>query len=198
MITRAQFEAITQQAAPSDTGWNYSDLSDLLLSDNLREAAVLIGLIARESGWHVLLTKRTEQLNSHAGQIAFPGGRRDAHDHSAIATALREAEEEVGIPSSQIEVIGYLERFATISNFIVTPVLAILSANIQPQAQESEVAEIFEVPLAHFLDPQNVQHESREYQGRVRTTIVYYAAGHRIWGATASMLWRFAQGLVAK
>jgi 8-oxo-dGTP pyrophosphatase MutT (NUDIX family) len=117
LLKRLTLEAVAKAEPPTGPGWNYPELADLIRVEALREAAVLVGLVLREDDWYVLLTKRTEQLQSHAGQIAFPGGRRDAHDASAIDTALREAEEEVNIPASQIEVLGYLECFATISNY---------------------------------------------------------------------------------
>ena len=184
-------------APPSGFGWNFADWSDVLEASNLREAAVLIGLIPRESGWQVLLTRRTEHMASHAGQVAFPGGRVDQSDHGAIATALRETAEEVGIESSQIRPIGFLERFATISNFIVTPVVAILSSDINPTPQQSEVAAIFEAPLTLFLDPLQRRTESREYLGRLRSTSVFQFGEHRIWGATASMMVNFVERLRA-
>ena len=182
---------------PSGMGWNFNDWNDVLEADKLREAAVLIGLIPRESGWQVLLTRRTEHMSSHAGQVAFPGGRVDQNDQGHIAAALRETAEEVGIASSQIRPIGFLERFATISNFIVTPVVAILSVDISPTPQQSEVAAIFEAPLDLFLDPLQRRTESREYLGRVRSTTVFQFGEHRIWGATASMMVNFVQRLRA-
>ncbi len=182
---------------PSGMGWNFNDWNDVLEADKLREAAVLIGLIPRESGWQVLLTRRTEHMSSHAGQVAFPGGRVDQNDQGHIAAALRETAEEVGIASSQIRPIGFLERFATISNFIVTPVVAILSIDISPTPQQSEVAAIFEAPLDLFLDPLQRRTESREYLGRVRSTTVFQFGEHRIWGATASMMVNFVERLRA-
>jgi 8-oxo-dGTP pyrophosphatase MutT (NUDIX family) len=176
---------------PTGQGWNFAELADLLDAANLREAAVLIGLIKRAGAWQVLLTRRTEQMSSHAGQVAFPGGRVDAGDTSAIATAIRETWEEVGVAAEHIRPIGFLERFATISNYIVTPVVAILSADIAPKPQQSEVAAIFEAPLDLFLDPNARRLETREFRGRVRSTHVFQFGEHRIWGATASMLLNF-------
>jgi 8-oxo-dGTP pyrophosphatase MutT (NUDIX family) len=192
-------------SAPQGVGWNFDELADLLDANNLRQAAVLIGLIARESGWHVLLTKRTDTLSAHAGQVAFPGGRVDANDADSRATALRETWEEVGIPAHKIHAIGYLERFATISNFSITPVVAILDNDIAPTPQQSEVAAIFEVPLSVFQDSARRHVESRVYRGKVRsaTYFVHEArtdAGvvelHRIWGATAAMLVNFVDRLI--
>jgi 8-oxo-dGTP pyrophosphatase MutT (NUDIX family) len=176
---------------PTGQGWNFAELADLLEGQHLREAAVLIGLINRAGVWQVLLTKRTDQMSSHAGQVAFPGGRVDADDGSAIAAAIRETWEEVGVAVEHIRPIGYLERFATISNYIVTPVVAILSTDIAPKPQQSEVAAIFEAPLSLFLDPNARRLESREFRGRIRSTHVFQFGEHRIWGATASMLVNF-------
>lgn len=196
-FSEAVLTAALLSEPPSGLGWNFNDLSDVLDADKLREAAVLVGLVPRETGWHVLLTRRTEHMTSHAGQVAFPGGRVDANDQGHIAAALRETAEEVGISSSQIRPIGFLERFATISNFIVTPVVAILSVDIRPKPQQSEVATIFEAPFELFLDPLQRRTESREYLGRVRSTTVFQFGEHRIWGATASMMVNFVERLRA-
>lgn len=194
-LSEAALTAALLAEPPRGTGWNFNDWSDVLEPDKLREAAVLIGLIPRETGWQVLLTRRTEHMTSHAGQVAFPGGRVDQSDDGHVAAALRETAEEVGIASSQIRPIGFLERFATISNFIVTPVVAILSVDISPKPQQSEVAAIFEAPLALFLDPLQRRSESREYLGRTRSTTVFQFGEHRIWGATASMMVNFVERL---
>ena len=194
-FSEAALTAALLTEPPTGAGWNFDDWSDVLDASQLREAAVLIGLIPRASGWQVLLTRRTEHMSSHAGQVAFPGGRVDQNDSGHIAAALRETAEEVGIVSSHIRPIGFLERFATISNFIVTPVVAILSVDIRPTPQQSEVAAIFEAPLALFLDPLQRRTESREYLGRVRSTTVFQFGEHRIWGATASMLVNFVERL---
>ena len=194
-FSEAALTAALLPEPPSGMGWNFNDWSDVLDASKLREAAVLIGLIPRETGWHVLLTRRTEHMTSHAGQVAFPGGRVDAGDNDHIAAALRETTEEVGIASAQIRPIGFLERFATISNFIVTPVVGILSADISPKPQQSEVAAIFEAPFELFLDPLQRRTESREYLGRMRSTTVFQYGEHRIWGATAAMMVNFVERL---
>ena len=196
-FSEAALTAALLAEPPTGMGWNFNDWNDVLDAAKLREAAVLIGLIPRETGWQVLLTRRTEHMSSHAGQVAFPGGRVDQSDPGHVAAALRETAEEVGIASAQIRPIGFLERFATISNFIVTPVVAILSVDISPTPQQSEVAAIFEAPLELFLDPLQRRTESREYLGRVRSTTVFQFGEHRIWGATASMLVNFVERLRA-
>lgn len=194
-LTEAKIIGALLAQPPVGLGWNFNELSDVLTEEKLREAAVLIGLIPRPAGWTVLLTKRTEHMNAHAGQVAFPGGRVDANDAGHVAAALRETEEEVGIAGKHIRPIGFLERFATISGFVVTPVVAILSPQITPKPQLSEVAAIFEAPLTLFLDPAQCQFETREYLGRTRKIASFQHGEHRIWGATASMMLNFCERL---
>lgn len=182
---------------PLDPGWNWPDWGDVLDASKLRPAAVLIGLVLRPDGWHVLLTRRTEHMSDHAGQVAFPGGRIDAIDAGPVEAALRETWEEVGIDAQWVQPIGFLPRFATISNYIVTPVVAILSPEIKPTPQQSEVAAIFEAPLQLFFDPAARRIESRIYLGRMRSTPVIDFGEHRIWGATASMMLKLAERITA-
>ena len=153
-----------------------------------RPAAVLVPLVRREPGLTVLLTQRTEDMPSHAGQIAFPGGRQQAEDVDAIATALRETEEEVGLGREFVEVIGPVDHYRTGTGYEITPIVGIVTPGFIPRADPREVADVFEVPLEHFLDERNHRIHSRVWQGRERR---YYAMpyGERyIWGATAGML----------
>lgn len=153
-----------------------------------RPASVLVPLVRREPGITVLLTQRTEDMPSHAGQIAFPGGRRQAEDVDAIATALRETEEEVGLTRDFIEVIGPMDQYRTGTGYEITPIVGIVTPGFTMRADPREVADVFEVPLDHFLDERNHRIDSRVWQGRERR---YYAMpyGERyIWGATAGML----------
>lgn len=153
-----------------------------------RSASVLMPLIRRETGITVLLTQRTEDMPSHAGQIAFPGGRRQVEDIDATATALRETEEEVGLTRDFIEVIGALDLYRTGTGYQITPIVGIVTPGFTMRADPREVADVFEVPLDHFLDERNHRIDSRVWQGRERR---YYAMpyGERyIWGATAGML----------
>ena len=153
-----------------------------------RPAAVLVPLVRRESGTTVLLTQRTDDMPSHAGQIAFPGGRQQAEDADAVATALRETEEEVGLTRDFIEVIGPVDQYRTGTGYEITPIVGIVTPGFTTRADPREVADVFEVPLAHFLDERNHRIDSRVWQGRERR---YYAMpyGERyIWGATAGML----------
>ena len=145
-------------------------------------------LIRRKPAITVLLTQRTEDMPSHAGQIAFPGGRVQDGDADAVATALRETEEEVGLARKFVEVIGTVDPYRTGTGYEIIPVVGIVSPGFTTRADPREVADVFEVPLEHFLNEVNHQIASRQYQGRERR---YYAMpyGDRyIWGATAGML----------
>jgi len=153
-----------------------------------KPAAVLVPLVNRAPGVTVLLTQRTADMPSHAGQIAFPGGRRDASDADATATALRETEEEVGITPDFVDVVGSVDLYRTGTGFEITPVVGIVTPGFTVRADPREVADVFEVPLEHFLNEVNHKIDSRQWQGRERR---YYAMpyGDRyIWGATAGML----------
>ncbi|TMJ31549.1 MAG: CoA pyrophosphatase [Alphaproteobacteria bacterium] len=152
-----------------------------------KPAAVLVPLVSHAEGVTVLLTQRTADMPSHAGQIAFPGGRRQAGE-DAVAAALRETEEEVGIGDRFIDVVGAVDLYRTGTGFEITPIVGIVTPGFTVRADPREVADVFEVPLEHFLDEVNHKLDSRQYQGRERR---YYAMpyGERyIWGATAGML----------
>lgn len=174
-------------APPADLPWNQDELADLL-PPALAEAAVLVGLVARPDGEHLLLTRRTDSLRQHAGQIAFPGGRCDAADPSLVAAALRETEEEVGIAPGLIEPLGFLDPYATITGFRVTPVLARIAPGYRLRLQAAEVAEAFEVPLAYLLDPANCEQVGADFHGRMRHYWQIRYGRHQIWGATAAMI----------
>ena len=156
-------------------------------------ASVLVPLVMRDQP-SVLLTQRTSHLKKHAGQISFPGGRSEPTDPDAVATALREAREEVGLAPSRVEVVGTMPSYTTGTGFVVTPVVGLIEPGAQEaerldlQADPCEVDEIFEVPLDVLLAPGSRQTHSREWQGRTRRYFVYPYRGYYIWGATAGML----------
>jgi len=160
--------------------------------DGLRNAAVLIPLVEREQ-WHVLLTKRTDHLNNHAGQVSFPGGRADAEDHSPLDTALRETEEEVGIQPSLIETVGLLEAHKTVTGFNVVPVVGLVKPEFTLTIDSFEVAEVFEVPLSVLMDIGRYQRKEIEYQGDIRSYWELIYKDFRIWGATAAMLYNLVR-----
>lgn len=173
-------------AAPIGSDFSLSGV--MPVPETWKPASVLVPLINRAPGMTVLLTQRTADMPSHAGQIAFPGGRRQASDADAAATALRETEEEVGIPARFIDVIGAVDLYRTGTGFEITPIVGIVTPGFTVRADPREVADVFEVPLEHFLDEVNHKIDSRQWQGKERR---YYAMpyGDRyIWGATAGML----------
>jgi 8-oxo-dGTP pyrophosphatase MutT (NUDIX family) len=158
-----------------------------------RHAAVLIPLIARAEGVQVLLTQRTSHLNGHAGQISFPGGGVEPDDRSRQDTALRETEEEIGLPRSHIEVLGAMPDYEMSTGFRVAPVVGWIAPPYSTQPDPFEVHDIFEAPLAHFLAPANYQRRRYEIEGMVRKYVAVPYQGRYIWGATAGMLYFFFQ-----
>jgi 8-oxo-dGTP pyrophosphatase MutT (NUDIX family) len=160
-------------------------------------AAVLVPIINRASGLTILLTQRTAHLRDHAGQVSFPGGRCEARDADAVATALREAQEEVGLDPARIEILGLLPEYRTGTGFAVTPVVGLVEPPLNLKLDDFEVAEAFEPPLAFLLDPANHRRHSVEVRGALRE---YWAMPWRdryIWGATAGMLVSLHRALAA-
>jgi 8-oxo-dGTP pyrophosphatase MutT (NUDIX family) len=155
----------------------------------LRPAAVLVPVMRRPQGLTVMLTVRSDQLRSHKGQISFPGGRRDDTDASAAANALREAQEEVGLDPKLVEVIGYLDDYPTLTRYRVTPVVGIVSGNPRLDHCADEVAEIFEVPLEFVLERKSFETKLLSREGMNLPFYELNFGKHRIWGATAGMLW---------
>jgi 8-oxo-dGTP pyrophosphatase MutT (NUDIX family) len=131
---------------------------------------------------------RNQHLSSHPGQISFPGGRVDPSDRDVGHTALREAEEELGIRAEAVTLLGSLDAYATGTGFSVVPVVGLLEPGYPYQLAEGEVAEAFHVPLAHLLDPQNHQEIERDFGGERRRYFEIWFNGYRIWGATAGMI----------
>jgi 8-oxo-dGTP pyrophosphatase MutT (NUDIX family) len=154
-----------------------------------RPAAVLVPVIAREDGATVLLTKRSEGLPQHSGQIAFPGGKIDPCDTSPIACALREAHEEIGLHTRHIEPVGYLDTYATGTGFRIFPVVAIVTPPFELTLNEGEVDDVFEVPMRFLMDPANHERHTREAHNGATRHFHAMPYGERfIWGATAGML----------
>ncbi|UCV21784.1 CoA pyrophosphatase [Ferribacterium limneticum] len=155
---------------------------------SLIPAAVLFPIVLRDGGQTVLLTQRTAHLRDHAGQISFPGGRVEAEDLSPSHTALRETEEEIGLPRERIEILGFLPEYRTGTGFRVTPVVALVLPPFDLRPDPFEVAEVFEVPLAFLLDPANHQQHSLHYRGALRNYFAMPYGDYFIWGATAGMI----------
>ena len=185
-------------AVVPDTCWNHAELEGLPIpAAGLADAAVLVGLVPHAAGTTVLLTRRTDALRNHAGQVSFPGGRVEPDDADAIAAALRETGEEIGVPVHQISPIGLLDPLMTITGFRVLPVVAMIDRDYLAVPDPGEVAEVFEVPLAFLVDPANLGHHHVEFGGRRRRVLEFRYPAQRIWGVTASILWNLRQRLEA-
>lgn len=150
-------------------------------------AAVLIAVTDRAVPG-VILTQRTETLRRHAGQVAFPGGRIDPGDDGPVGAALREAEEEIALPPTAVEVIGTTDDYRTVTNYLVTPVIGVVPPDLRLTPSEAEVASVFEVPLDFLLDSANQRQQVTQYLGRDRHYYEILWQDRRIWGATAAML----------
>ncbi len=162
----------------------------------LKAAAVLVPIVKKADSLSVLFTQRTSHLSHHPGQISFPGGRTEPEDTSPKHTALRETEEEVGLPGQFIEVIGELDDYLTRTGFIVTPVVGFISSPYPVTPDPFEVEEVFEVPLNFLLDRNNHQRHSRFLDGKLRHFYAMPYNRHFIWGATAGMLVNLCQLLM--
>jgi 8-oxo-dGTP pyrophosphatase MutT (NUDIX family) len=171
-----------------------------LAEDGRSRAAVLIPLYFKRGELHVVLTKRGELLGSHSGEISFPGGGREQSDRDLMVTALRECYEEIGLRPDDVEIIGRMDDLVTVSNYHVTPFVGEIDPAVCPYdwcCQETEVAEILEVPLAHLLDPTNLTEVTRTRQnGETVTLEAFLFNNHVIWGATGRMLRNFLDAAV--
>jgi 8-oxo-dGTP pyrophosphatase MutT (NUDIX family) len=150
-------------------------------------AAVLVAVVDRPRPT-VMLTLRPETMRKHPGQVSFPGGRIDPDDDGPIAAALREAEEEIGLPPAAVEVIGIADRYQTVTGFEVTPVVGIVPPGLNLTPHAGEVADLFEAPLDYLLDPKHQMVRSAVWRGRERCYYEIEWEGRRIWGATAAMI----------
>ena len=197
ILTASQFRQLALSrlsAAPlplarrGDHDLNPDTADEMSGSGTVVAAAVLVPIVARATGLMMLLTQRTADLASHAGQVAFPGGKVDPEDAGPLAAALREAEEEIGLERRFVEPLGFLDGYQTGTGFRIAPAVALVSEGFTLRLNAGEVAGAFEVPLAFLLDPANHQTQSREWRGKLRTFYAMPYGDHYIWGATAGMI----------
>ena len=201
---RLNADALRQRVATPPV-WTPEKLGDGGLFDGHQRtsASVLVPLVQREQGLTVLLTQRTSHLRDHAGQISFPGGRAEVSDADAIDTALRETEEEVGLARRHVEVLGALPIYRTVTNYDVTPIVALVRPPFELAIDAHEVAEAFEVPLAFLMTPAHHQRHVFEFAGGRREFLSMPwprpdgQGDYFIWGATAAMLRNFYRLLSA-
>lgn len=175
-------------AAPSRAGDHQLNPNSPSSAAAPRDAAVLVAVVDHEPGASVVLTRRTDHLAAHAGQIAFPGGKIDRTDHDPAAAALREAEEEIGLDPRLVRLIGYGDPYLTTSGYRIVPVVGIVAASPTLVANPHEVADVFEVPLSFLMTPANHHTGSREWQGMQRQFYVMPYADRQIWGITAGII----------
>lgn len=169
-----------------------------LSQDGAIPAAVLLLLYEKEGQPYILLTRRTHEVEHHKGETSFPGGACDSEDCDLLTTSLRETEEEIGVRAGDVEILGRLDDIVTITSFVVSPFVGVLSSPSYPFAVNTrEVAELVDVPLEHLLDERNLEHSVRELQGRLLPIYTYHYGDHRIWGATARILKNFFDNLAS-
>ena len=195
--SRLTAQSLRQRFSEART-WQPEIAGDTLpAAHDLAAASVLVPLVQRPDGLRVLLTRRTEHLRDHAGQISFPGGRVEPDDADAVATALREAEEEIGLPRDVVDVIGLLPQYTTVTRYAVTPVVALVRPPFALQLDAFEVAEAFEVPLSFLMTPAHHRRHEFDLQGQRRQFLSMpwqdldphgALRSYFIWGATAAML----------
>jgi 8-oxo-dGTP pyrophosphatase MutT (NUDIX family) len=195
--TEAIFDPRTGRAwGRGDWDLNPELLADFAVMKPPRPAAVLIGIVAR-SQLMVLLTQRTHTLSTHAGQIAFPGGKVEPDDGGPIEAALRESFEEIGLDRANIEPLGFIDGYRTGTGFNVSPVVALVRPDFVLRPDPREVDEVFEVPLAFLMNEANHEKHTRDWRGRQRHYYAMPYEGRYIWGATAGMLKNLYQRLFA-
>ncbi len=202
-ITALTIEKIRQNLAqfsaePDEPPYPEFTYPSELLSDAPRPAAVLMALLWKDECWQLLFTRRTATLAEHSGQVAFPGGRSDPQDDGPISTALREAREEIGLEPGQVQVLGQLKPFITITNYQVTPVVGVIPWPVPLVLSPDEVSRVFTIPLAWLCDPANHEFQHRRLPppyGPV--SVIYFNKydGEVLWGASARFTLTFLEAI---
>ena len=195
LVERLRLATHPVERPPTGAPWNLDELDGLLSPGEPQPAAVLVGVVADAAEPSVLLTRRHDGLRHHAGQVSFPGGRIEAGDPDPVAAALREAQEEVGLLTSQATVLGYLDPLLTLTGFRVLPVVATLTPDFAPVPDPGEVAEAFDVPLSLLLDPGQLERIELQFGGRPRSVLQFRYQPQRIRGVTASILFNLRERL---
>ncbi len=193
MDYRARIEAVIDRQLPSaevlnGSGQTGDERAGDERVDSLRLAAVLVPIIEHVEEPSILLTRRADHLDSHSGQVAFPGGKVEDEDASPTETALREAQEEIGLDPRFVEIAGFLDTYQTGTGFLILPVVGFVRPDFSVTANANEVADIFEVPARLALDAQLYQRQSAVWNGKERHYYSMQYEGYNIWGATAGML----------
>ncbi|MEO0918598.1 MAG: CoA pyrophosphatase [Pseudomonadota bacterium] len=192
--THLEQRLIAALARPGSASSDFDLNKDVKVPEgDLTPAGVLVAVRAERET--VILTKRSARLKHHPGQIAFPGGKQDPDDATVIDAALREAEEEIGLPRDRPQVLGSLPSHQTVTGYQVTPVLALLEGSFDPVPEAGEVSEVFEIPLAHLAQPAMFRVEGRRWQGRKRHYYTVPYGPYYVWGATARILRALADRL---
>ena len=182
-----------QRPRPASSDYDLNPDVTLPEGRKLRQAGVLVAIEIEKNIPQVWLTKRSSALKHHPGQVAFPGGKRDQEDADIAATALREAKEEIGLPSTSVTVLGQWSEHETVTRFLITPVIGVVTKPFVPKPEAGEVEEVFTVPLAHFLDETRFSVQSRRWRGQRRYYFSAPYGPYYIWGATARILRSIAE-----
>ncbi len=196
-LTKAELIQRFQLHQPVDYHIESTRRFDKYPRHTLRKASVLIGFVEREHGLNIVLTKRAEHLRHHPGQITFPGGKFEESDVNLYNTAIREAEEEVGIRSQDIETFGELPEIVTISRFRVTPIMAFINSDYQATIDPNEVEEVFEVPAEHLLDKDKLYTGVFQVKSQPHRIFAIPYQRHFIWGMTAQIIQALQRHLAA-
>jgi len=158
---------------------------------DLKIAAVLVPIFQKDGQWQVLLTRRTQKVEHHKGEISFPGGHRDPEDADLVSTALREAEEEVGLCSADVRVLGRLDDISTITGFRIRPFVGVIPYPFDARPAPAEIAEIFTLPLVRFFAPDNFIRREFKKDGKPYPVYYFDIDGYNVWGATAKIMVQF-------